>query len=382
MPRKSLPPLEMTDEQKEHAARLFQELDEKDLNLLNITQIVFENKELTGVSREGRALKKVLGELNLAVSTRTNVVLGDKDLSPEQRKILDSNISTYIKKDMGSLELTRIIFKDDNITNLHQEHRTVVNYLNAAIDGMDGEAYKKIAYIGNPENLPREDYKPPKTLTSTLARINKYVIGNDWKEHNVKSDQRKKADALQRYLNTFSVRQKITSYPKQVYRDTFEDHFVRYTYSKVDLTEEEIDSFLLLCNEKVQEMVLGEQITVMWTLLENQSQEGEGKRISKSLVDAITAARTDANQCQIRQDRLLKNLVQKRADKESALKQDNASILNLVIPWREQEFREKTLHLAIKEHEKLKDEVERLGSLDELTCLIKGVSASEMYGDI
>lgn len=375
------PEIFLTDQQKDHIRKLFNELPESELTLLNITKIVSGDDSLNGQSQLGRVIKAFLGSENFTYGVRTNKPLGNKELTEEQRKKIDANVAAYIKKDIGLVELTRIIFEDETLTNLHQETRTVLNYLNAAIDSMDPKKFKELTFTGSMDDMPREDYKPPRGLIQTLARINKYVIGAEWKEENLKSDQRKKADALCKYLNTFSVKQKITSYTKQNYRDTFEDHFVRYTYDKIDLTEEEVDSFLLLCNEKVQEMILNEQITVMWNLLENQSQEGDGKRISKSLVDAITAARADANQNQIRQDRLLKNLVQKRADKESTLKQENASILNLVIPWREQEFREKTLHLAIKEHEKLKEEVQRLGSLDELTCLIKGLNPSEMYGD-
>jgi len=381
MPKNALPELHLTESQKEHARRLFKELPEKELTLNNLTKLVSGDDSLTGQSQFGRVLKEFLGSENFNFKTTTNRKLGDRELTDDQKKKLAANVIPYAKGDIGPLELTRIIFEDNTITNLHQEFRTTLNYLKSLIDNMDPGELKQLTSSGKFVEETGEPYKPPKSLVQVLSRINQYVIGAEWKESNLKNEQRKKAEALLKYLNTFSVKQKISSYTKQIYRDTFEDHFIRYTYDKIDLTEEEVDSFLLLCNEKVQEMILNEQITVMWNLLEQQSQDGDGKRISKSLVDAITAARADANQCQIRQNRLLQNLVQKRADKESALKEQNASILNLVLPWREEEFRKRTIHLAIKEQEKLKDEVERLGSLDELTCMIRGIDPRSMYGE-
>jgi adenylosuccinate synthase len=97
-----------------------------------------------------------------------------------------------------------------------------------------------------------------------------------------------------------------------------------------------------------------------------------------SLVDAINTAQTEYNQCINRQQKLLSDLKQKRSDKLKNQLQNNASILNLVELWKEQETREKMVKLAELRKKTLKDEVQRLSDMDELKSRVLGMSEGEV----
>ncbi len=372
----------LSDEQKEEIKRLFSTLPKDELNLLNITRIVFKDESLNGQSCEGRELKKFLGEQGYEYGTRTTVIKGLVELTDDQKKKLDANLAAYIKREIKLLELTRIIFEDENLSTLSQECRTVSSYLEAAVAKMDGEAFKQIAYTGSIEDIATDDYRPPKRLCEILSRINKYVVGEDWKEATLKNDQKKKAESLLKYLNTFRVKYEISTYPKQSQRDVFEDAFIRYTYDKVNLDQSHLDQFCTLASERVNEVNIKAQINLMVQAMEAQNSESEGRKIAMGLVEAITSSRTELNQCLTRQDKLYKALVAQRSAELDNLRSENATILNLVIPWKQEEFRKKTIHLALAEKQKLKEEVGRLSSFDEIICLLKGIDPREMYGDI
>lgn len=378
MPKDALPPLILTDAQKDEIRHLFATLPESELTLLNITQIIGKDKKINGQSQLGRVIKAFLGSEGFNYVTRTNKVKGDADLTEDQKKKLDANLAAYIKKDIGSLELTKIVFENESLTNLHQEFRTVVNYMNDSIQKMDSDEFKKLTFNGSFEDDARDEYKPPKGLVQTLARINKYVIGADWKEGEIKSFQRKQAESLQKYLSVYRVKYEINSYPKTSQREVFEDAFIRYTFDKVGLQEEHLDMFCTLASERVNEVNIKAQINLMVQAMEVQNAETDGKKISMGLVEAINSSRTELNQCLTRQDKLYKALVAQRSKELESKKAENATMLNLVIPWQQEEFRRNTIHLAIKEKEKLRDEVKKLSSIGELKAMLRGLSKDEI----
>ena len=97
----------------------------------------------------------------------------------------------------------------------------------------------------------------------------------------------------------------------------------------------------------------------------DQEIEG-GNRIPMTLIEANNTARTEYNQCVNRQQKLLNDLKVKRSDRLSKQVKDNASILNLVQLWREEESRDKMIHLAELRKQSLKAEITKLTSMDEI----------------
>ena len=62
--------------------------------------------------------------------------------------------------------MARLIFKNPRLTNLNQEARIVSEHIKSLDETNTFE---------NPEEVPSEEYKPPKTLSAAIYRINKYI---------------------------------------------------------------------------------------------------------------------------------------------------------------------------------------------------------------
>jgi hypothetical protein len=96
-----------------------------------------------------------------------------------------------------------------------------------------------------------------------------------------------------------------------------------------------------------------------------------------SLVESISSARTEYNQCVNRQQKLLNDLKIKRSERISKQVKENASILNLVEAWKEEESRMKMIKLANMRKQIVEKEIENLSSMDELKSRIFGLSKDE-----
>jgi hypothetical protein len=231
-----------------------------------------------------------------------------------------------------------------------------------------------------PKNNSLTEYFPPRRSDQTLYRINRYLnIG--WELDKLKATQLKQVDMLQRYLNTFSFCYQINTYKRDDDRKLFEDAFIRYTYDKDDLTQEELDQFITLCTEVVTASTILQQVEDMRQMLRQASEEDDGRNIKMQLNEAINNLQTEYNQCRNRQNKLYKSLVDDRSKKIQERREENASILNLVQAWKDEERRKGIIALAEAQKQNLEEEGKRLSSMDELKAVIRGVDLDEMvYG--
>ena len=102
------------------------------------------------------------------------------------------------------------------------------------------------------------------------------------------------------------------------------------------------------------------------------------QRIAMSLVEAINTAQNEYHQSVNRQQKLLESLKEKRSDRLKNQLKENASILNLVEMWKDEESRVKMLKLAELRKQSIKDEVENLSGMDEIKARIMGISEDEV----
>ena len=74
----------------------------------------------------------------------------------------------------------------------------------------------------------------------------------------------------------------------------------------------------------------------------------------------------------------MESLKEKRSDRLKNQLKENASILNLVEMWKDEESRVKMLKLAELRKQSIKDEVENLSGMDEIKARIMGISEDEV----
>ena len=332
-------------------------------SLMTLTKIAFPNAEnVDGRSKEGRAVKAFLATRELkARGSHQYKAKGLLELTKDQEEYLINN-ATLLKP----LELAKNVFDDEGITTLHQEFRTVTEFLKTA---------EVKVYSEPTRDYSVEQYKAPKTYYAAIQIVNKYIhvkIDKDKATH----QQRKEIDSVIGYMNTYRFNHQISTYQSNQDRELFESSFVRYTHDKADLTQEEVDQYIVLCTEVVISSTIQETIQMLQIQIDNDVTNGN--RVPMTLVDASNTARTEYNQCVGRQQKLLNDLKVKRSDRLSKQIKQNASILNLVQMWKDEESRQKLLDMAESRKKVLKKEINKLATIDDIKARILGISEEEI----
>ena len=364
--------MNLSQEQQEKITNEWNSRPENPPSLKELVKIVFPEKEnLDGRSEEGRLIKEFLSGRQIKARASQEYLPKNKiELTEEQKEFVRNNLET-----MSFVDIARTLFDNKKITNLGQEARTV----NAYIKELNPEQN-----FENPEENISQEYKPPRTEDRVISKINKYVGRPDELEidkDKITPKQRREILSLLGYINVFRFVFQINTYTSQNNRNLFESSFIRYTFDKHDLTQEEVDQFIVLCTEIVIAANIQQRVNRLQTLLDDTADDSEGRKISMSLVEAINTAQTEYHQSVNRQQKLLEDLKGKRSDRLKKQTKENASILNLVQLWKEEESRVKLIKLAELKKQSLREEVERLSGLDEIKARILGLSVDEVLDE-
>ena len=354
----------LTQEQQDQIILTWNDNKENPPSLHDLTKKVFSDiPDLDGRSVYGKAIKKFLASRDLKIKTKSEYTPKARvEFSQDQKDYITNNAST-----MSAVELARDLFNDYNLNNLSIEARSIQEYLSTLPS--------QVKNVQTDIEEDQEDYKPPKNLERALVRVNKYVL-NGLDKDKLTGRQKKELNSVISYAHTYRFLHQIGTYTTQVDRDLFESSFIRYTYDKADLTQEEVDQYIVLATE----VVISSSIQATIQVLQNQIDQevNSGQKIPMVLVDAITSARTEYNQCVSRQQKLLNDLKVKRSDRISKQVQENASILNLVMLWKDEDTRREMIKMADMRREVLKDEIGRLTSMDDVKARIFGITEEEV----
>jgi hypothetical protein len=381
----------LTPEQESEVRKAFDGGLSPDLS--ELTRKVFADDSLDGRSRQGRAIKEYIAQFKIgSVSVRSPKKSKPIELTESQMgKILEE-----IKKpNYSCLNIAREVFQMQNITPFFAEFKAVSAFVdsqvgkneigsNPQINQLDSKtedellvyAYSPTARSEISKNL--DPYRAPSNIAQTIYRINKY-LNYGWKEDSIKKSQLKSVESLLGYLKVFRLHYQVNSYSRLEDRDLFEDAFIRYTYDKDDLTQEELDQFITLSNEVVIAADIQRRIEYLRMSLDYMASESDGRKISMSLNEAINNAQTEYNQCISRQDKLYKNLTVNRSKRIEEKRNENASILNLVYAWKHEENRARMIALAERQRQAMNEEIEKLSSIDEFKAIIRGLDPKEIF---
>ena len=340
-------------------------------SLKESVQIAFpdiEEKFQDGRSKYGKCVKAFLASQDMkAKASHEYQGRDDVSLSDEMKEYIVNNGHA-----MSDLDVAKIIFDDNTLTNLHKETRLVSDYRQS--QGIE----QSLLVPSQTNDVPSQaEYKPPRTINLIISRVNKYVLDGIDKDK-LTARQRKEIESLIGYLHTYRFLHQINGYDSQVDRDLFESSFIRYTYDKADLTQEEVDQYIVLASEVVIASTIQRRVEHLQGLLDAAANDTEGRRISMSLVEAIGKAQNDYHQSVGRQNKLLSDLKEKRSDRLKNQIKENASIINLVQMWKEEESRKKLIQLAELRKQVVKEEVKNISSMDEVKARILGISEDEV----
>ena len=360
----------LTDLQWQAVAREWNSRKENPPSIPELIEIAFGRKDLDGRSKEGRAIKKKLSSSGVDLPKSKYKPKGLIELTQEQKDFIDNNHKAahpLDEKALNSLEIAKILFNKRALTNLDTETRTVASYARQTFPE---------SFLNIDENTPEGDYSAPRTPEGVLTRINKYIFhGID--KSSLTGKQKKDINSLLGYMNNFRFLQQINSYSSQKDRDLFESTFLRYTYDKFDLAQEEVDQYTVLATEVVIAASIQRRLELLNNKLDDAT-NNEDKSISMSWVEAIGKTQSEYNACISRQQKLLDSLKMKRSEKEGKGKEGQASILNLVELAKQEESRVKLIKLAQKRQEGVENTISEFMTMDELKSRIVGITENEI----
>jgi hypothetical protein len=355
----------LTKDQEDLVIQLWNDNKDNPPSLQDLTQKVFpEIANVDGRSVYGKAVKVFLASRSLNVKTKSQYTPKTRaDFSQDQKDYICNNASL-----MSAVEISRELFQNYSLNNLSIESRSVQEYLDSLPKQVNpGTSHE--------EEETQGDYKPPKNIERATVRVNKYVL-NGLDKDKISAKNKKELTSLISYLHTYRFLHQIGTYGKQGDRDLFESSFIRYTYDKSDLTQEEVDQYIVLATE----VVISSNIQAAIQTLQEQIdiEISSGNRIPMPIIEAVTSARTEYNQCVTRQQKLLNDLKVKRSERLSSQVKDNASILNLVQMWKDEDTRKEMIKMADMRREVLKGEIGRLSSMDDVKARIFGLTEEEV----
>jgi hypothetical protein len=318
-----------------------------------------------GRSKNGRLTKEFLSSRKIkARGSQVYVPSKTFDLTEEQKQYIAENASL-----MRPIDIGRTMTGDPSLTNLDLPVRAVRDYI-------DELKQSRGIFYEDRTVTEVEMWKPPATFSKTLSKVNKY-IHIKVKEDKVTTSQKKCINALTGYLHSYRFIHQISNLSSETDKTLFESSFVRYTNDKSDLTQEEVDQYIVLSVEVVLSSNILNRTERLNGMLDTTAIDTEGRKISMGLVESIRHSQTEYNQSVTRQQKLLESLKEKRSQRLSKQIKENASILNLVQLWKDEESRLELLELAKKQKDLIRDEVRRLSSLDEVKCRIMGLTEEE-----
>lgn len=347
---------ELTDEQKEFIKNNWDKMD-----LQTLTRKVFNDGSLDGRSKEARVIRKYLGDRRPKTTQfekKPDIILTDS-----QKEFIENNIGS-----MTPFEIAKVIFDDAELPPLSKEVLTIDKYVKEELED-------------DVERLPHEDYaqgeyKAPDQLSAVVTRVNIF-LRTDLTLKNMPLVQRKAMESIRDFLHAPRFIHTINSYVTRKAREMFEGEFLRTVFDKSDLTPDELNLSITLCQLYVQQVTLHRHLDMLNQKYEDVLNDPDGK-VTVALSEMIKAKTGELEKCNKAQSDLVKFLSGERSKRQEKQGGTNTSISRLVEWFRDEEERKRALQRAAIQAEEDEDEIDKLETISEMKARVMGISKSEL----
>jgi hypothetical protein len=341
------------------------------LSLKELTQAITGDPKATGLNKAGRAIKEFLASQSLKVKTTIYEKKPEIFLTEDQKEFIRAN---YDK--MKQIELLRLAFKNEKLSPLHREYRLGIQFLQEIAPN----------FVKPEDKTTADEYDPVKSIYRLVPIVNKYVLNPKKEAHplfeqnKLTAQDERNLRSLLTYLNVFRFKQQINKYTKQADRDLFESTFIRHTFDKTDLAQEEVDQYIALAANIVTSSQLDSEIEAYREIIDNQLSLNDSSKVSMSFVEALDNARDKKKEVQTTVDKLTKELNGSRANKLDNKINANSSILNLVEAFSHKKDRDEMVEMAERFKQDEEKQIDKLFAMDDMISILAGVTRDELLG--
>ncbi len=347
--------MKLTEDQKQFIRDNFKETP----NLLELTRLLFDNPEIDGRSKEGRAVREFLAEEDLEYQTTAKEKLPDIILNDQQREF----IKAQAQNGLSAFQISEILFPDANVRRLCKEHLTVLEFL---------RQYEP-AYVHESETAVNRQYNPPKLMITCLKKINMYTM-QELDENKLNHDEQDCVKSLLRSLSAPRLIQVISNYTSMKDRELFEAEFIRATWDKPDLTSDEINLYINVCVDYINLKNISSHIEKLNTMF-NEVEDQQDMTVR--LAEVLKSKTDEYDKCEKRMESLIKKLNGDRAERLKNKRQDNATIISLVKNFQAESERRRMIEIAEMQKKLVEEEVTRLDNMDSWKARILGISKND-----
>jgi len=326
-----------------------------------LTRTIFNNEELDGRNKEGKAVAAYMLEKGYNYKTRVHKKVKKINLTEDQKEL----IREYSKDDLSSLQIAQIIFQDREVKNLSIEQRTVAEFLKTNSKN----------FIRPDDNEEKHEYKPPSSTNVIIKKIND-VAHVELKEdiNSLKKNVKDGVLALKKYLNSPRFVQLMNTYNCQD-AELFEAEFIRASWDKSDLTADEVNLYINVCVDYVNLKTIQKNMEKLNRMFDDCEDQTE---MSVKLAEILKAKSAEYHQCEQRQESLIKKLNGDRSVRMKNKQDGLASVLNLVQSFQEYEERQRMIDIAEKQKLLVSEEADRLENMDSWKARILGLGKDDV----
>lgn len=322
-------------------------------------------------SKPALAIKKFLAERQLKFKSKSDVLVEKIVLTDEQKEyVLNHSEGPNAEK---PVEMAKLLFNNDKITPIHPETLVINEYL-ISIRG------SKETIQDNTDKETKK-YLPPRRIEQAAARVNVSVFKDTIKDKCWESNItiKKCLESLIKFCHYPRFVLLCNKYFEMEERNLFEGTYIAYVWDKVDLTAEELDLYIDVCQDVISELRLNAELGHWTHMMETGATDDDGKKISSMVIgEHLANLRDESNKNKERRKKAIENLQGKRSTRiENKLKQ-TASMLNLVEAWKNKESRDKIVKDAEERKKRVGEEIKKLTAMESLKALIAGVHPEEI----
>lgn len=348
-----------------------------DLN--DIVRHISGDPKSDGRTKLGHVIREFLASKGFKPKTTKFVKLGDLELTIEQKEFIKNNCEK-----MKPLEAARVLFKNEKLAPLTREFRAV-SQLYKEIGSLGSNA---VLYQHKEDEYASDDYGPPQSLYRLIARVNLYVqnphdqnkpLFNIDDAKNLPTQDDKNLRALLRYMSVSRFAYQVNQYDRAIDREIFESTFIRYTFDKSDLLQEEVDRYISLCSEIVTTSQIDRNIQRIETYI-NESIDGtdEQRHVSMAMINDINGLRERLDKSKDMQKKLYAELTGSRVKRMDSKLNANASMLNLVEAWQSEKTRIEMIEIAKLQKLAEEGDIGKLQNMDDIVATVMGLSKEEV----
>ncbi len=347
--------LELTEDQK----TFIRDNALKISDLSRLTREVFMNDDLDGRTKEGRAVRAYLASEEIEYSTRHISKKEDVALSPEQKDFIRANCA----QDVGSLALAKLVFSDSNVKHLSKEFWAVHHFIDS--EGLD---------LSESETALNIKYVPPKADSRIIKKIND-CVGSEITEDKMTVQYKRCIASLGKFMSAPRFLQVIETYTNLADRILFEAEFVRATWDKPDLTSDEINLYINVCMDYIHLKRIQSAMDKLNRMFDDAEEQQD---MTIRLTEILKTKSEEYNQCEKRMESLISKLQGDRSKRIQSQVAKNASILNLVQLFQEEEERTIMIKMAEMQKKTVSKEVDRIEKMPEWKSRVLGISKDDV----